>query len=468
MRLRDLIAVTDDPERQGLRSLLVGGTLGVAVLQVTLAGFGFLTAVVLASLIGASGYGEYAWALAWVTVLRIPALLGRDRLLVRDVAAYYARREWGLLRGLLRRSTWVVVAASLLCLVLASVVVWLVNTRVDSPLLPALQVGLLLVPLVALIATRQGALQGFHRVVAAQMPDALLRPALFLAFIGSAYLLVGDDLSSEWALLFQAAAMAVALAVSAYILRQTLHRGVGPAAPRYENRAWNRTALAMSSTTAFAVVLQRFDLILVGIVLGATDAGVYGAAVRAAIVMSLGLGAMNVAFAPIISRLHALDDPERLRRGVTRSTRLIFVVTLIAGIAMIGAATPLLGLIGSQFSEGADALRILCLAWVVNAAAASNTLLLMMTRYERAAAIITAIAVGVNIVLNLILIPLWGIIGAAVAMLGAQITRNCIMSALTWRRLGIDSTILGLSRRNRATDAGRPLGGAASADDPAR
>jgi len=450
--------MTGDPDAQGLRSLLVGGTLGVALLQVTLAGFGFLTAVVLASLIGASGYGEYAWAVAWVTVLRIPALLGRDRLLVRSVAAYYARADWGLLRGLLRRSTFVVVAASLLCLALASAVVWVIRTRVDSPLLPALQVGLLLVPLVALVGTRQGALQGFHRVIAAQMPDAVLRPAVFLALIGGAYLLVGDDLSSEWALLFQVAAAAIGLAVSAYLLRRTVRARVAAAVPRYENRAWNRTALAMASTNGLGVVLQRFDLILVGIVLGATDAGVYGAAIRAVTVMSLGLGAMNLAFAPIISRLHALDDPERLRRGVTRSTRLVFVVTLIAGIAMIAAATPLLGLIGSQFSEGADALRILCVAWLVNAAAASNTLLLMMTRFERAAAVTTGIAVGVNIVLNLILIPVWGITGAAVAMLAAQIARNTLMSTLTWRRLGIDSTILGLSPRGRGPGSGaRPV-----------
>jgi O-antigen/teichoic acid export membrane protein len=353
----------------------------------------------------------------------------------------------------------VVVAASALCLLVASVVVWIVGTRVDSPLLPALQVGLLLVPLVALMGTRQGALQGFHRVVAGQTPDALLRPALFLALIGGAYLVVGDDLSSQWMLLFQAVASAIALGAAAYLLRRTLRARVPPATPRYEKRVWNRSALAMASTNGLGVVLQRFDLILVGIVLGAADAGVYGAAIRAVTVMSLGLGAMNLAFAPIISRLHALDDPDRLRRGVTRSTRLVFLVTLVAGIAMVAAATPLLTLIGPQFADGADALRILCLAWLINAAAASNTLLLMMTRYERAAAVITAIAVGVNIVLNVILIPLWGITGAAVAMLASQITRNSIMSTLTWSRLGVDSTILGL------TPSGRKPGSATSPID---
>jgi O-antigen/teichoic acid export membrane protein len=461
-RLKDLIAMAGDPDRQGLGALLVGGTLGMTLLQVTLAGLGLIVTVVLASLIGASGYGAYAWALAWVTVLRIPATLGRDRLLVRNLAAYYARGEWGLLRGLLRRSTRVVVAASLVCLTAGTVVVWLVNSRADSPLLSALQVGLLLVPLVALISSYQGALQGFHRVVAAQTPDAVLRPVVFLALIGVAYLLIGDELSSRSALLAQGVAMATALAVGIYLLRRTLRTRTASAPPRYESREWNRSALAMASTSGLGTVLQRFDVIAVGIILGAADAGVYGVATRAGTVVSLGLGAMNVAFAPIISRLHALDDPERLRRGVTLSTRLIFIVTLVAGTVMIAVATPLLNLIGNQFSEGADALRLLCVAWIVNAAAASNTLLLMMTRYERATAVITAVAVGVNIVLNLILIPLWGITGAAVAMLGAQIARNALMSTLTWRRLGIDSTILGLVPRHRAPDPppAPPIGGA--------
>src|SRR4051812_50205704 len=81
------------------RTRLLKGSLGTAALNVTTRALGFATTLVLAALLGASGYGAYAWAIAAVAVLRVPLKLGRDRLLVREGAAQTARAEPGLVRG---------------------------------------------------------------------------------------------------------------------------------------------------------------------------------------------------------------------------------------------------------------------------------------------------------------------------------------------------------------------------------
>src|SRR5919107_3709193 len=91
---------------RSLRSLLVGGSLGVAAMHLVSRALGFVTTLVLAGLLGAAGYGTYAWAIACVAVLRIPAGAGRDWLLVREMAR-------GARGAVLRDSTRAIVLASL-------------------------------------------------------------------------------------------------------------------------------------------------------------------------------------------------------------------------------------------------------------------------------------------------------------------------------------------------------------------
>jgi len=76
------------------------GTFGTLCLRASTVATAFLTSIVLARLLGTDGYGLYAYVMAWVGLLVIPAMLGLDRLVVKEVAAAKAREEWGLVRGI--------------------------------------------------------------------------------------------------------------------------------------------------------------------------------------------------------------------------------------------------------------------------------------------------------------------------------------------------------------------------------
>src|SRR5215471_1648330 len=108
------------------------GAIGSFVLKGVLTSFSFFSALLLTRSLGASEYGVYAYALAWVNFLCIPALLGLDRVLIRDVAAGQVESEWGLMRGLLRWSNAVVLGFSLTIALLAGAVVWGVARQVNS------------------------------------------------------------------------------------------------------------------------------------------------------------------------------------------------------------------------------------------------------------------------------------------------------------------------------------------------
>src|SRR5947209_5639161 len=90
----------------------VRAAAGSLALRVASLGLGFICHLLLTRLLRAHGYGLYAYALAWMKALSVPATLGLERLLVREVATYHARSDWASWRGLLIWARRTLLAAS--------------------------------------------------------------------------------------------------------------------------------------------------------------------------------------------------------------------------------------------------------------------------------------------------------------------------------------------------------------------
>lgn len=422
---------------------LLKGSVATAALHVATRGLGFATTLVLAALLGARGYGAYAWAIAAIAVLRVPFTLGRDRLLVRQVAAYLARAQPALARGVMEDSARVVAAASLGFVLIAE----LALLAASSPLVEALRVALVLLPIATLLAAAQGALQGLHHVVRSQVPDTLLRPLAFLMLIAA--LAIGDVLTPEVAVALQAVATAAALVVTLRLLARGLPGTVRDAKPQLDTRAWNRSGLTLALNAGLGVLGQRIDLILVGAILGAASAGVYGLAVAAATLAALPFVALVLPLSPLAAELDARDEKERLARVIASSTRWTLAITAVAAGALAAAGPAGLPLLGHAFGDGSGALALLCLAAVVNAAFAANGLALVMSGLERFATAATAAGAASCALLAALLIPGAGLAGAAAAVVASTLIRNALASYFAWTRLGLDTSFLG--RRPRRT-----------------
>ena len=87
----------------------VSGTFGIQVFGLF---FSLASGVMLARALGATNYGIYAYALAWLEFLKIPVAYGIGGLIARELAIFSARKDWGPARGLLTRSSQFVLAGS--------------------------------------------------------------------------------------------------------------------------------------------------------------------------------------------------------------------------------------------------------------------------------------------------------------------------------------------------------------------
>lgn len=432
---------------RGLRGELLRGATGSLVLKIASAGLLFVGAVVLARILGPRGYGTYVYAISIAGLLYIPASLGLPQLAIREVSVYDTRSDFGRMRGLLRWSNAAVAALSVAAAAGAAAVA---GAALEGDRRLAVLVALGSVPLVALGLLRSGVLRGLRRVIVAQVPEALLRPGGLVVLAVAAWLWLGDDFGPSWAAGAHVAASAVALAVGTVLVLRALPRACRGADPVYTPRPWLAAGLPMLAVGAMQVVNQRLDVVMVGSIAGSEEAGVYAVASRGAELVTFVLAAGNMALQPVFASLHAEGARERLQRVVTLAARAMLALSVPVAVVLVVWGEPLIRFVfGAEFAPGATALAILAGAQLVNVAAGPVGTMLMMTAYERTTAVGVGVGTAVNVTLNAVLIPVWGIEGAAVATGTSLLVWNAILVWRSLRTLRVDPTALGIRRAPR-------------------
>lgn len=435
---------TYDEADAGLRTLLIKGSVGTFALKVISTGLAFLISLLLARILRAEGYGIYAYTMAWVSLLGVLAVLGLDRLIVREVAVYQTQSAWGLMRGLLRRANQAVVVVSLVLTFLAALGAWILAGRSGSQMLISFWVALTMLPFVALNSLRQAALRGLNRVVVGQLPEMFFQPVLFITLIVAAYLFIEKNFTAPFALGMNVVAAGVAFIIGTRLLYKNLPEAARKTLPAHETRAWSRSALHLMLIASLQVINARADIVMLGAMKGTNATGIYAVATKGAELIAFILIAVNMALAPTIASLYAAKEMKRLQRLITQSARIILFISLPIGLGLIFFGNWFLTFVfGGEFMQGKTALSVLSIGQIINAGMGSVGLLLISTGHERDVTVGIGISALLNVVLNAFLIPIWGLEGAATATAASMIMWNILLAILVYRRLGIHSTALG-------------------------
>lgn len=161
--------------------------------------------------------------------------------------------------------------------------------------------------------------------------------------------------------------------------------------------------------------MQYADKILIGIYMTPFDVGIYSAALTIANLVLFVYMAFSFNSRPVLAEYFAIKDIESMRKLYSSVTKWVFLLTLPIIVYTILYSTDILGLIyGTKFTSGATVLGILCLGIAMNGLTgiSGQTLIsIKKSKLNLASEVVGAVS---NIGLNLILIPPFGIIGAAV------------------------------------------------------
>jgi O-antigen/teichoic acid export membrane protein len=406
----------------------VGGALLTTALS-------FALSLLITHQISASSFGLYSIALVTVLLAQVPATLGLDVGTVRFVALHASAGDEEGARATLQAALVVVAGVSgALTALLYWQAPWLTESFFEKDGATGLvQVVALSLPALALTRVAIGALQGLGRM----RYSALVSPVRVAANIAVALpvLLLGHG-AHGLAVAFLASSWATLL-VAVVLLLWALPAAFAPARG-WQLRALLRFSLPQTLTTLLMQTILWTDTVLLGRLRTAADVAVYTIAQRLLSPGQTVSTATGQMFAPRIAAEDARGDRRTLDVMLKRVTYWNTSLAIPVFAVLLLLATPLMSIFGTEYARGATALAILAAGQLFNAATGPLGQVINMSGRPYLTLVNNAAVAGLNIVACVILIPRYGLTGAAIATTASITLVNLIKLVQVWVLFGIN------------------------------
>jgi O-antigen/teichoic acid export membrane protein len=391
------------------------------------AGFGYLFKIYIARVLGPEDLGRYALGITLIGLFGIFNTLGLPQSAVRFVAAYRAAGNFQELHALLWRGAGLLVLANVALVGVLLTFGRLIAVRFYHA--PTLVPYLPLFALLMLISV----LSGFYGKVLAGYRDLKLR-TIIQNFVGSplnmliAVALISAGMGLRGFLLAQVFSGTIVLILLLWAVRrftppQARYRALPGSAPKREIWAFSASMLGVGF---LEFTMTQVDKIALGFYRSPRDVGVYSVAAALVVYVPLVLSSVNQIFAPTIADLHARSEHALLARLFQSLTKWVIGLTLPLASVIVVFARPLMRFFGHDFEAGWPILVIGTLGQLVNCGVGSVGYLLLMSGHEKRLIKVQVIMAVVMIVGSAAFVPLWGIVGAAVAAAITNVGMNAM------------------------------------------
>jgi O-antigen/teichoic acid export membrane protein len=405
---------------------------------------GYLFKVYLARVLGAEALGIYALGMTVGGVLGLISALGLPQAAARYVAVYSETGRYAELKGFLWRGIAVLAVANLIVAAIMLLIRgWVADRFYHTPALSK-YIGAFAVLMVlgSFTAFFGQALAGFKDVARRTVITNFIGSPLNMLF-GVGLLMLGMGLSGY--LLAQIASALITLVLLALAIWKLMppgYRSMAGELPALQHEAV-RFSASLFAVQALEYAFAQLDKIVLGYYLDVRSVGIYVVAGSVVAFLPVLLQSVNQIFSPTIADLHARGELDVLQRLYQTLTKWIFGFTLPLAIVVCVFAAPLMQIFGSEFRAGWPILVIGTLGQLINCAVGSVGILLIMSgNQDRLLRVQVKVVIG-NIILNLALIPIWGVIGAIVV----SAATNAAINLLYLREV---KAILGLTPYNRS------------------
>ena len=409
--------------------------ISVMGLRIGAAGLAFVAQVAAARLVGAEAFGSYALVLVWLLLLGHGATVGTNQLVCRFVSAYRAKSDAAAALGLLHFAFALALGVSVVVMLVALAVVHFGLTF--SPSMIALAtLAFLVIPLLVLQEFLEAIARGLDKPLLGIGPAMLLRHLAIIAGVGFVFV-TGGSADAVTIMSFTVGGLVTSVVVQFLLLRSELKNMLAGVRASYQIGYWFRTALPVALLEASEVLFHNADILILGLLMPPEIVAFYFAATRLAQILSYVPYGLSAATAQKYAALAAKDEREKLQSLVAASTALSTGLALAGALFLWVFAGPLLNLFGDGYDAAATIVPVLCLGIVLACALGPGEDILTMMGAERLCALGFFVALFVNLALNFALIPVMGMMGAAIATAAALALRGVILAIFAYRRLGV-------------------------------
>ena len=431
---------------------LLGGSAYVFLFRIMGAASVYLTQVVIARWLGADALGAYVYAFSWLVMLAVVSGFGFPAASFRFIGHALTHGEHGKIWGYVGRSRQFVLAGSLLAAGLAALLVFALDGLVKAEYRTPLFIAIVTAPLMALIIFRTAIAQAFSWFDLAVVPHDALRPFVFLLLLAALWW-SGVALDVNEVLLLQLVVMGFFAIVIEVLVARRMRERIEPAEPVFETRLWLRTASPLLIIILFSGFFSEVNMIVVGSYLPADQLAMFNAAFRTAFMIGFGITAVDSVTLPKAARLYAANDMEGLQRLIFHATQMKFWGALFAIGLFVAFGREILSIFGADFGQAYHALVILGVAMVVIAGTGAVTELLSISGQQDHCLYVFLSAFILTLVLHSIVVPRYGLEGAAWSVLAVVSFYSIWLHWLVIRKLGILPSIFGFFWLRKASPA---------------
>lgn len=416
------------------------------------AAIAFLSQVLLARWMGEFEYGIFVLVWVWMLIIGSLAPMGFHTSIIRYFPQYAASGQHDELRGILDTTRVFSLVTATIAAVLGVAGVWALSGKISDYYLIPFVLGFICLPMIAYSDSLDGVARAKAWIVLALAPAYAVRPVLILVFMffGVA---CGYEANAQTALVSAIAATYLTTLWQFGAVMKRVRAEVDKGPRRVLFKEWATVSLPIFFVEGFFFLLMNTDVLLVGYFMEPHDVAVYFATVKTLAIAHFVYFAVKAGSAQQYSNFLAENDREGLRRFALASAHWTFWPSIAMSILMIGLGKPMLMLFGESFVHGYELIFILVVGIIARASVGPAESLLNMSGNQTVCAVIYAITLVINVGLNVWLIPVMGLAGAAIATTIAMICEAAMLAFAVWRRTGIPIFVLAGSGRQAMPEA---------------
>lgn len=422
--------------RQAALSLLV---------RVSGLAFAFVASLVLSRLVGIEQFGQYMIALGCGTIASIAIRCGFDNAALRFASVYREQQRHGALRGFFANALGAIFLAWS-ALIGMLILAWVL----DAPFLRGFDPALLLgAAVLAIFLSILGVVSALFRtcdhLFESQFYEQMLRPAV-LIFLLLATAFVGTAIDATRAMALTAASVAIATIICLARLGSDI-RALPAETTDYSDRVqWFKVGSVIGMLGLLKEFFNQQEILLLGLLAGSSEAGLYAAASRLSGLAIFGVVAVTYVTGPRMAKAYHRGDLDEVASVARLTARLSVGSALLVSAGLAIAAPYILPLWGPAFSAAVPMVLISLVGGIVMAATGSAASLTLLTGHERASFLVLGATVAFSLLIEGLLIPLFGGVGAAIGSAAGVAFMNLALAFHVRRSMGIDCTILGRAR----------------------
>lgn len=391
--------------------------------------------------IGKDGYNAYALSFSWIVFLAHISLIGFDVLIMREMNNPDLSKETKA--SILSRAGFISFGiSSLLALALFGFAYFFYQdyTVGDGRYVrPALMISAAAIPLFSMLLLLKSYMKGIKRNEVGMLPENVVRPGLLLialiCFIG-----YFGEISVEWIILLNIGAIFLGLLIGLILsAKGDIHR---TNKTTFDKKFW-KPALTFFFLSFVMMANNKADILMLGFWKETTpEVGTYNIALKLTDFVAMPLLVLNAVIAPYLVEYFKNKNQNDHLKSVKGLVRMIFAFGTVLCLGFAFKPNLFLDIFGDEYGLGAIPLIILGFGQLFNVFIGPVGNALNMANSEQIVFRVSAITLLLNLVLNAVLIPQYGLIGASIGTVVSLAIWNIILAIQLKIKHGISVSVI--------------------------